>query len=147
MWLCATQAMAHALNASAFVSAEGITGEAFYSDQSLASGVFVEVVDAQGQLVAEGKTDAHGRFNLPLDSTDIGEGLEAIVHGEEGHRAQVPVRREAAALSADSGVQALREDIARLERRLWWRDIVGAVGYLVGAFGLYALILSRRSKS
>ena len=39
----------------------------------------------------------------------------------------------------------LREDIARLQQHMWWRDLIGAIGYLVGIVGLWALWRSRQS--
>jgi hypothetical protein len=77
---------AHALGAEAKLKNGKVTIEAFYDDDTPAGGATVVVTGADGQSVAEGKTDETGRwtFNAP----PAGKYKVALRTGD-GHRATV----------------------------------------------------------
>lgn len=143
--LLALGAQAHGLDVMAQQSDSRVSGLALYSDGSAAQGLFVELrlADDGEQSLAEGKTDAEGRFSFPVTAEGL---LRVMVEGEEGHRAQALVSRLPEASADNLPVQLLREDIARLEQRLWWRDVIGGIGYLLGILGIWALWRGRTGR-
>lgn len=146
----ASAAQAHALRLSAEPMATGIGGEAHYSDGSPAREERVRAYDQSAQQVAQTRTDAGGRFLLPLAGAGT---YRIVVEGEEGHRAEAqldyaPVqngRDQAALLRAE--LAPLREDIAHLQQRIALADIIGGIGFIVGLFGAAAFWLARRPRS
>lgn len=143
--LLALGAQAHGLDVMAQQSDSRVSGLALYSDGSAAQGLFVELrlADDAEQSLAESKTDAEGRFSFPVTAEGL---LRVMVEGEEGHRAQALVSRLPEASADNLPVQLLREDIARLEQRLWWRDVIGGIGYLLGILGIWALWRGRTGR-
>lgn len=143
--LIALGAQAHGLDVMAQQSGQSVSGLALYSDGSAAQGLYVELrlADDAEQSLAEGKTDAEGRFSFPVTTPGL---LRVMVEGEEGHRAQALVSRLPEAGAGNLPVQLLREDIARLEQRLWWRDVIGGIGYLLGILGIWALWRGRAGR-
>jgi len=137
---------AHGLDVLAQRSGERLTGIALYSDRTPAAGIFVEALDADGRSssLAEGKTDTAGRFELQVPAVSR---IRVVAEGEEGHRATALASDVPAAGANHETLLLLREDIGRLEQRLWWRDVLGGLGYLLGIFGLWALWRSRRGSA
>lgn len=143
LWLLAPAALAHGLDVIAQRSGDEISGIATYTNQTPAAGLFIEAVDAGNASIslAEGQTSSDGRFRLHVQ----GDGpLRVIVEGEEGHRAQALVSVLPTGPADSQALLLLREDIIRLEQRLWWRDVIGGLGYLLGVLGLWALWRSRQ---
>ena len=143
----ALAAHAHGLNVSLQPEGDGLRGQALYADGTPARGERVELT-RQGQtaVLAQAQTDEAGRFRLaPLAAGSY----TVTVEGDEGHRAQASAvfapagSLEAAALRAE--LAPLREDLARLERRLRLQDVLGGLGWLVGLAGLYAWWRSQRA--
>lgn len=160
-------AAAHGLRVSAQAEADGLRGQAFYADGIPArdEAVALYAGDAS-QPQAQARTDADGRFRLPL--TRAGR-YRVVVDGDEGHRgeaavvwaplaaaagtasatatnaaptAAVDAAQLAAAVRAE--VAPLREDLARLHARIRLSDLVGGIGLIVGAVGLLAWWRARR---
>ena len=160
-------AAAHGLRVSAQAEADGLRGQAFYADGSPARDETVALYAGEAtQPQAQARTDADGRFRLPL--TQAGR-YRVVVDGDEGHRAEaaivwaplaaasgtasgptlgaattatVDAAQLAAAVRAE--VAPLREDIARLQARIRLSDLVGGIGLIVGAVGLLAWWRARR---
>ncbi|MCV2219504.1 hypothetical protein [Thauera sp. Sel9] len=136
-------ALAHGLWVSAHAEDEAVVGQARYSDQTAAAGLFVDVLDpATGATLAQGSSGADGRFRIavpPLPRYRI------VVDGDEGHRSEAEAVRVAAGGTADAdALRLLREDIARLEQRIRLQDILGGIGYILGLAGLSAWFMARR---
>jgi nickel transport protein len=156
-------AAAHGLRVSVQAEADGLRGQAFYADGSPARDEAVALYAGEArQPQAQARTDADGRFRLPL--TQAGR-YRVVVDGDEGHRgeaaivwaplaaasgttsgaattATVDAAQLAAAVRAE--VAPLREDIARLQARIRLSDLVGGIGLIVGAVGLLAWWRARR---
>jgi nickel transport protein len=158
----APPAAAHALRLSAQVDGPEVRGQVLYSDMTparqeavelhAADGASDEASDEASAVLARTRTDDDGRFRL---SAPAGVAYRVVVWGEEGHRAELLVRPSLAAGAVTGTVadaaallraelQPLREDIARMEQRIRWHDVLGGVGYIVGLCGLAAWFLSRR---
>lgn len=136
-------ALAHSLYVIAQYDGAQITGKAYYSDLTPAAETYVEA-HPQGdpQNIIEGKTDATGHFTLSASGEHL---FKVIVEGEEGHRASVIANR-ISNQKDDSALLALREDIAQLRDKIYWRDILGGLGYLLGIIGGWALWQTRQAR-
>lgn len=153
VWLLAAVAAdAHGLVLTAQGEGTHVSGQVRYSDNTPAVGIFVEARAPEGGSppLAEGSTDAEGRFRLPAPAT---RPLKVIAEGEEGHRAEVIAQPVPLASGSTTDTDAavatlrlLREDISRLERRIRLQDIIGGMGYIVGIAGIAAWIAARRRK-
>ena len=65
-----------------------------------------------------------------------------MIEGEEGHRASIIANRVSAQASnnSDNALMLVREDISKLKDKIYLHDIIGGIGYIVGIFGLWALV-------
>lgn len=76
-----------------------------------------------------------------------------MIEGEEGHRASIVANRVSTQASNNSGnaLMLVREDISKLKDKIYLHDIIGGIGYIVGIFGLWALVraskMTRTSQS
>lgn len=100
----ASPAAAHKLKVFATVAGAEVTGYAFFVGGGRAQGTGWVAQDATGATLAEGKTDAEGRYRFtpPAGAGDI----TVIVNTEEGHIAQAVLpaaRLEGRAEAAGSG--------------------------------------------
>jgi nickel transport protein len=144
--LCTCLAVhAHGLRLAVQSDADGLRGVASYADGSAAAGSAVELLVGE-RVLRQSRTDAEGRFRLPVDESGT---YTVVVHGDEGHRAEAvavfkPAAGGATAAALREELAPLREDIARLEQRLRLQDIIGGLGYIVGALGLLAWWRARR---
>lgn len=147
--LCGQMAFAHSLHLFAQNDGHTIEGKAYYSDQTPAAETYVGAY-LQGQQsedpILEGKTDSEGRFSLTVTQQGT---YRVVVEGEEGHRASVVadnVQATSASTASANDLLILREDINQLKNRILVRDILGGVGYIVGALGLCFFLGQRRKK-
>lgn len=79
------QAPAHGHKVNIFAYAEGgkIFTESYFPDGKPVEDGVIEVVDSQGQKVAEGKTDKEGKFVLPIPKKDD---LTIVINASMGHK-------------------------------------------------------------
>jgi nickel transport protein len=136
---------AHGLRLAVQSDAEGLRGVATYADGSAAAGSAVELLAGE-RVLLESRTDTEGRFRLPVSESGT---YTVAVHGDEGHRAEAiavfkPAAGGVSVAALREELAPLREDIARLEQRLRLQDIIGGIGYIVGALGLVAWWRARR---
>lgn len=154
-------ASAHGLRLSLQAEAEGLRGQALYSDGTPARGeaaaLFAAADAGDARPLAQTQTDADGRFRFPLAAAGS---YRVVVEGEEGHRSEatadwtpLPRPGEAAGQGADTAAVAaavraelapLREDVARLDARIRLADLVGGVGIVIGLAGGLAWWRARR---
>ncbi|MEZ7767646.1 carboxypeptidase regulatory-like domain-containing protein [Haemophilus parahaemolyticus] len=136
---------AHALHITAQYDGVAISGKAYYSDQTPAAETYVEAVKTgETEPAVYGKTDREGRFSLPFTQDGT---FSVIIEGMEGHRAETTVQKMAASSPmSNTELQLLREEIAQLKDKIYWRDILGGIGYILGIFGIVALLKTRKGK-
>ncbi|RGP54172.1 carboxypeptidase regulatory-like domain-containing protein [Pseudomonas abyssi] len=144
LWLASAAVQAHGLDVIAQHSEGQVSGLALYSDGTPAAAIYVALVASEdaSRVLAQSKTGEDGRFTFAAREDG---GMRVIAEGEEGHRAQALVSEVPSSSGSNQSLLLLREDIARLEQHLWWRDVLGGIGYLVGVLGLWALWRSRQS--
>lgn len=131
---------AHSLHLFAQYNDNQLSGNAYYSDNSPASGHYLAIYQAD-KLILEGITDSSGKFNYPLTLTPP---ITLVVEGEEGHKASTIIQ-QTQAVTEQTNLLLLREDIHQLTNKLFWRDVLGGIGYILGIFGLWALFYAKRS--
>ena len=81
--LAASQAWAHKVNLFAYVEGGTVYTESYFPDGKKVEGGAIEVLDASGKKVLEGKTDAQGTFNFPLPKK---EDLTIMLDATMGHK-------------------------------------------------------------
>ncbi len=134
---------AHGLHLSAQYDGKQITGKAYYSDQTPAAETYVEVIKQdETEPAVYGKTDHEGRFNLPLSQEGT---FTVVIKGMEGHRAEIAVHKTAAQNNT-TDIQLLREEIEQLKNKIYLRDVIGGIGYILGLFGMITLLRNRKEK-
>lgn len=167
--LAATQATAHRMDLSVRVVGNELHGTATFHGARPAVGAAVEVRDPLGEVLARAVTGEDGRFQVPLTRRVP---LEVVVEAADGHLArrsvsaealppELPTAAEAAAAAQTESLNALAERLAgdtasqlapihdrlaELEQRIWLRDVLGGVGYILGLAGVAAYMLSRRRR-
>lgn len=81
--LLVAQAWAHKVNLFAYVEGGTVYTESYFPDGKKVEGGTVEVLDASGKKILEGKTDAQGAFNFPLPKK---EDLTIVLDATMGHK-------------------------------------------------------------
>src|SRR5262245_52630816 len=82
------RAAAHALGAECKLAGDRVHVEAFFDDDTPAPDARVRVADGQKSLVAEGHTNAQGRWSFARPAPGT---YEVVVEAAGGHRARVPI--------------------------------------------------------
>jgi nickel transport protein len=81
--LMVSQAWAHKVNLFAYVEGATVYTESYFPDGKKVEGGRVEVLDASGKKILEGRTDAQGQFNFPLPKK---EDLTILLDATMGHK-------------------------------------------------------------
>src|SRR5262249_7881431 len=123
-------ASAHALGAECKVVGGRAEVTAYYDDDTPAIGARVRVLDAGKATVAEGSTDAQGRWTFPLPPPGA---YQVVVDAGMGHLARVKVVVPATSAEGTLSTGPGREEFTRAP---WLK-----VGIGLGAIGLFCLAL------
>ncbi len=102
--LMAAPAQAHKVSVFAYAENDQLKGEGYFAGGDKAQGCAVEVHDAQGRLVASGKTDAKGEFALPLPAA--APPLTIVLVAGQGHRGDYTLTAAELNASAPDGQAA-----------------------------------------
>lgn len=81
--LVSSQAWAHKVSLFAYVEGNTVYTESYFPDGRKVEGGTVEVLDASGKKILEGKTDSQGLFNFPLPKK---EDLTILLDATMGHK-------------------------------------------------------------
>ncbi|OWK43199.1 hypothetical protein [Fimbriiglobus ruber] len=155
-------ASAHAVGIEAKLKGERVVVEAYYDDDSPAADAKIAVTGENGQLVAEGKTDAKGVWSFP---TPVGGKYQVAVNAGDGHSAKTSITIPPQASpnpatttepstttipnpAGDDTAKIVSDGPTRAETtgsRRWLMAVVG-VG-VIGLFTLAARRLARRAVS
>lgn len=123
LFASARPAAAHNLMAEAKLKGDRVEVEAFFDDNTPAIGAQVTVTDESGTTVAEGKTDAQGRWSFPRPAAGK---YRVIAYAGAGHRDQVSLEIPATTSSEVSTLETqngpAREDLVRPH---WGRVALG----------------------
>jgi nickel transport protein len=165
-------AYAHRLNVFASEIDDEVHVEVYFSRGAKAQGAKVEVFDAGGALLAEGRTNEDGLFTCPLPETDgelrivattgdAHQGEFTLAVGRDaasGVSAEEPGRAAEVTRASDDGLRGVQEKLWAVERKLVdvQRDlheyesrvsldrVLAGVGFIVGLTGVAAFFLARR---
>jgi len=159
-------AYAHGLRIFAAFDGSDIAGKVTFSDEDAVANARVQAVDPDGQLLAETRTANDGSFSIPFTrlcdhtlvaETADGHRAEDVVTATELFHTESSPKSEGTPADQIGRVEAiveeavarqilpLREQLDTYENRVRFRDILGGLGYIVGAMGLVALIKARRN--
>jgi nickel transport protein len=81
--LTASQSWAHKVNLFAYVEGGTVYTESYFPDGKKVEGGMIEVLDASGHKLLEGKTDNQGLFSFPLQKK---EDLTIVLDATMGHK-------------------------------------------------------------
>lgn len=141
-----SSAFAHSLHLFAQYNGHTVSGKAYYSDMTAAGNHYLEIfLDNQTTAFSEGQTQSDGRFTIPLPSA---QQVKVVVQGEEGHLASTVadhIAADTSIMTSSKEISLIREDLAELKNKIYWRDVMGGIGYILGLFGLWALLKSHSS--
>lgn len=90
IFLFAGPALAHKVNIFAYVENGKIQIESYFPDGKAVEQGGIEVLDSQGQKVAEGVTDKEGKCVLPIPKKDD---LTLVINASMGHRATFQLKK------------------------------------------------------
>lgn len=156
-------ASAHEIHVTAHVHDGAIHGEARYPDDTPVGGAKVTAFDPAGEQIGRTTTDEQGEFSLEakfrcdhrlLVDTGDGHGAEYTVRATL-LPANLPPRGDAPASGLPVGESAslqavvhelvhLGERLDRYERKVWLRDVLGGIGYILGIGGVAFFFLGAR---
>lgn len=122
------QAHSHGLNLVVERTSGQLSGLVTYTDDTPGGHLPVEVSEAEPPFpaLAQGQTDAEGRFQLSLDSD---EPLRVTVYGDEGHEVQAVVAPFAKETLKSSHHHL---DAGALVTKLWLPGLLVALALLIG---------------
>ncbi len=155
---------AHRVKTFAYWGDDGtVHTETYFTDGTRVKGAKVMVYDnLKGDLLLEGKTDEGGKFSFkPPYQTD----LKIVVEADMGHLSQVLLSSSSKPSSEikgevklsggedlsrliDDKLKPVMESLTRIEERLSrpsMIEIFGGIGYILGIFGILAMVMSRRA--
>lgn len=143
MLLGLQSAFAHSLYLFAQYDGKVISGKSYYSDMTPAAATYIEAYrQGENEPAVFGKTDQQGEFHLPIEGKGV---FKVVIEGEEGHKTTTYAANLNTNQSSGNELMLVREDIAHLRDKIYFRDIIGGLGYVFGIFGLWAWLQSRRS--
>jgi cobalt/nickel transport system permease protein len=169
-------AYAHKLKVFATTEGANVSGHAYFSGGDRAQGVAVTVTDPAGTVLHRLTTDAHGAFaftatvradhRLSVDGDDghaahytvaAAELPDALAPGASAPPAAAPVSGSTAPPTADlqamidaslaRQLRPLREQLDATHDKIWWHDVVGGLGAIIGFFGLAYGLTARKGKA
>lgn len=157
-WLllaCPALAFAHGLAMEITVDGTLLLGTARYSDKSPVANEGVRIFSPPNAAEPAAKLVTGGDGRFAFEAKSAGE-YKVVLDAGDGHVAErlvsvtAPVRAGAGGgitrEELESAVAPLREDLAALRREWRLNDLLSAVGYLLGAFGLVAWLRSRKPR-
>ena len=142
-----TPAWAHKMRVFAGVEGNVISGYAYFNGDNRAMHCQVTIKDAQGQVAFQGTTDDHGSFTFqPVRRSDY----TITIDSGDGHVASTTIPADQLPDEAAAGddlktyldrsiarqIRPLREQIEAYQDKIWWHDVIGGIGYIVGLCGL-----------
>lgn len=162
----AAPALAHKLKVFAVVEGDALAGTAYFAGGGKAAEVAGRIAGPDGTVVAEFRTDADGRFRVPVDAA---RAHTVTIDSGDGHVASLTVAGTGAATPAaatpssspqptadevsrriDEAVarqlRPLREQLDAHDSRVRAMDVLGGIGFIFGLFGTGAWIASRRGR-
>jgi nickel transport protein len=80
----AAPAMAHKVNIFAYVEGDVVYTESYFPDGKMVENGTIEVLDASGNKLLEGKADQDGHFSFPLPEKK--EDLTIVINATMGHK-------------------------------------------------------------
>ena len=101
------------------------------------------------EFITKIKTDTKGTFKYKVAN----DANYRFVYGKDGHFVEYSVNQPAlkqkskiaTGANNDNQIFAIKEQLDRIENTMRIKDIVGAIGYIFGIFGLIVLLKKKKS--
>jgi len=160
---------AHRVDVFPYIENGKIVVEGYFSDGTPARNSKVEIYNEKGGKIAEGETNKEGICSFPIPENN--QRLKIVLIASMGHRAETiftfgkeikksvqGVKKEEEkekksitevnAIEVEKSVEeAIKPLIKMMEeerRRIRISDVIGGIGYILGIFGLIALLYKRK---
>ena len=104
---CSSVALAHRIDVAAIVDHDGVHATVKDAYGVAISDANIEVTDPDGTVLAQGRTDADGRFTFTLETTP--EHVNIVAKTTDGHRASLTLSREQLVHPNSVSIQAEHE--------------------------------------
>jgi hypothetical protein len=137
----------HGLGVFAYQEGQQLHVEGYFSAGEPCKGCQVRVLKkSTGALLYQGRTDQQGRLSLPLSQTGR---IQVVLSSDPGHRAvyELELSRPREGQALLERLQAVEGRLGRIEQLLQRRrllDALAALGFIVGAVGLWAWLRARK---
>lgn len=141
--LAPATARSHGIGVEAKIQGDRVLVEAYFDDSSPAADAPVRVFSATGQVTAEGKTDAQGRWTFPAPPTGK---YRITVDAGDGHLAKATITIPESAQSAAAVV--ISDGLTREQATGTRRYLMIGMGLgIIGLATLAARVLTQRTGS
>jgi len=164
---------AHRVDIFPYIENGKIVVEGYFSDGTPARNSKVKIYNENGEKIAEGKTDEKGICSFPIpENTDrlkisliagmghrtetsfsIGKEIEQSgneVKKEEGKKTKnseetnKKIETDEVEKAVEEAIKPLIKMMEEERRRIKISDVIGGIGYILGIFGLIALLYKRK---
>lgn len=158
VFLAPLSSVAHEIHVLAHAQGPKITGQATYRGGGAVKEAAVTALDAEGRELARTKTDAEGRYTIEPRTTGK---CRIVVDAGDGHGGDTTVAAGASKDEhlADHGhdgdvvallrelhgeMNELHDELHEQEHRVFFRDILGGVGFILGLTGVAFYVVGMR---
>ncbi len=145
----ASDALAHRVVLFAYVEGDMIFTESYFSDGKRCQNSRIEVFDASGNKLLEGKTDKSGEFSFKRPNpTD----LRIVLTASMGHKDEdlIPARESPEGVEGKAWQSDVREAGKKVfqgkKRGISFIRVMGGIGFIFGIMGIILYFRSRRGR-
>jgi len=170
LFLSSINLFAHRVDVFPYIENGKIVVEGYFSDGTPARNSKVEIYNEKGEKITEGKTNEKGFCSFPIPENS--QRLKIVLIASMGHRAEIffsseekfedssnegekeeveKVKKMNEKLEKDELEKAVEKAIKPLikmmekeRRKTRISDVIGGIGYILGIFGLIALLYKRK---
>lgn len=161
--------LAHEVHMFANVEGSKVIVEGYFSDGKKATNATVQVFGPDGERLLQGKADEAGLFSFDVpQETDLrislyaglGHRTETTIPAAEVRGALVAAEEDEASVAAvdpaamkaivqqavGEALTPVMRNISELKAQKTFSDIIGGIGFIIGAFGVFFYLKGRRER-
>ena len=120
-----------------FTQSKFIGGKKVYNSK-------IEIYNDSNKKIFEGTTDETGFFSFKLKEKLP---IKIVSNAGSGHRGEWVIKKKNDIKSNNKELEQIFMLISKMEERIYIRDIIGGIGYIIGFLGLIAYFHYRKKSS